>query len=81
MKNFNVLNVTLIVVGAILIYCGIKNVTPYQALQMIFTGSKAGSGAQGLVFKSSGQGSDKGSFGKGGGDVGGGGGGGGSGSW
>lgn len=77
MKNFNVLNVTLIVVGAILIYCGIKNVTPYQALQMILTGSSKNS----KVFAGTGQGSKGSAFGPKGGKSGGGGGGGGSGSW
>lgn len=77
MKNFNVINVSLIVVGAILIYCGVQNITPYQALQRILSGSANKS----LVFAGSGQGSKGSSFGRKGGGSGGGGGGGGSGSW
>lgn len=77
MKNFNVINVSLIVVGSILIYCGVKDVTPYQALQMILTGSKNRTN----VFAGTGQGSKGSAFGPKGGKSGGGGGGGGSGSW
>lgn len=39
--NFNIVNTSLVVVGAILIYCGIKDISPKQALQEILTGSKA----------------------------------------
>lgn len=77
MKNFNVITVALIVVGAILIYCGVKNVTPYQAFQQIIQGSSKNTN----VFAGAGQGSKGSAFGKTGGKSGGGGGGGGSGSW
>lgn len=77
MKNFNVITVSLIVVGAMLIYAGVKNLTLYQVLQLILTGAHENS----HVFDASGQGS-KGSAFNGGGKSGGGGGGGGSGgSW
>lgn len=74
MKPFNVVNVSLVVVGAILIYCGVKNITPYEALQMILTGSKANN----PVFAGTGQGSKGSAFGPKGGSAGGGGGGGGT---
>lgn len=40
--SFNIVNVSLIVVGGVLIYCGVKDVTPKAALQQIIAGSKAG---------------------------------------
>jgi len=41
MNNFNVINVTMLTLGGILIYCGIKDISPKEALQEIITGSKA----------------------------------------
>lgn len=74
--SFNVINVSLLVAGGILIYCGIKDISPKEALQEIITGSKANA-----KVASTGQGSAGSSFGKSGGKSGGGGGGGGSSSW
>lgn len=37
--NFNIVNASLVVVGAILIYCGVKDITPKAALQEIISGS------------------------------------------
>jgi hypothetical protein len=80
MKNFNVINVTLLTVGGILIYCGVKDISPKEALQVIITGSKANKKVA-SVFPETGQGSQGDAFGSKGGKSGGGGGGGGSGSW
>lgn len=77
--SFNVINVSLLVAGGVLIYCGIKDISPKEALQEIITGSKANSKVS--AFASTGQGSGGSSFGKSGGKSGGGGGGGGSSSW
>lgn len=75
--SFSVINVSLIVAGAVLIYCGVKNVSPKEALQEIISGSKSNSD----VNAGTGQGSAGSAFGPGGGSSGGGGGGGGGGSW
>lgn len=80
MKNFNVINVTLLTVGGILIYCGIKDISPKEALQEIITGSKTNKPVAN-AFPEAGQGSSGSAFGQKGGKSGGGGGGGGSGSW
>ena len=38
--NFNVTNVSLVVIGAVLIYAGVKNQTPYAIVQELFGQSK-----------------------------------------
>lgn len=72
--NFNIINASLVVVGAILIYCGVKDITPKQALQEIISGSGANKPVAASGSKSS-------AFSLQGGTSGGGGGGGGGGSW
>lgn len=77
--SFSVLNVTMLVAGAVLIYCGVKNISPKEALQEVISGSKNNTKVSATT--GTGQGSQGSAFSPQGGDSGGGGGGGGSSSW